>query len=89
MRNQFTMANRSEAASIYPAVQNLLLAARSLGLAATLTTWHLMAEGEVKRVLGIPRKIHTYALIPIGWPMGSFGPVRRHPVDDVIHADRW
>jgi nitroreductase len=89
LRNQFAFSGRSEAASIYPAVQNLLLAARSLGLAANLTTWHLMAEGEVKRVLGIPRNVETYGLIPVGWPIGSFGPVRRRPVDEVIHTDRW
>src|SRR5262249_54222442 len=89
MRNQFTFTNRSEAASIYPAVQNILLAARSLGLAANLTTWHLLAEGEVKRVLGIPRNIHTYGLIPIGWPLGNFGPVRRRDVNEAIHTDRW
>ena len=48
-----------------------------------------MAEGEVKDVLGIPRNVHTYALIPIGWPMGTFGPVRRDSVDHMIHLDRW
>jgi len=89
MRNQKIFSNRSEAASIYPGVQNLLLAARSLGLAANMTTWHLMAEGEVKEILGIPSRIHTYSLIPVGWPIGSFGPVRRRPVDEVIHHDRW
>lgn len=88
-RNQNIFANRSEAASIYPGVQNLLLAARSLGLAANMTTWHLMAEGEVKKILGIPSGVHTYSLIPVGWPMGSFGPVRRRSVDEVIHHDRW
>jgi nitroreductase len=89
LRNQFAFSDRSEAASIYPAVQNLLLTARTMGLAANLTTWHLLAEGEVKRVLGIPRGVQTFGLIPIGWPMGSFGPVRRRPVDEVIHRDRW
>jgi nitroreductase len=89
LRNQFAFSGRSEAASIYPAVQNLLLTARTLGLAANLTTWHLLAEGEVKRVLGIPRGVQTFALIPIGWPIGSFGPVRRRPVDEVIHRNRW
>jgi nitroreductase len=89
LRNSSRLTDRSEAASIYPAVQNLLLAARSVGLAANLTTWHLMAEGEVKAVLGIPASVHTFALIPIGWPMGTFGPVRRGPVEDVIHTDRW
>jgi nitroreductase len=88
-RNLGTLTNRTEAASIYPAVQNLLLAARSLGLAANLTTWHLMAEGEVKQALGIPRGVHTYALIPVGWPVGKFGRVRRHPVELMIHRDRW
>jgi nitroreductase len=88
-RNTNTFTNRSEAASIYPAVQNLLLAARSLGLAATMTTWHLIAEGEVKRVLGIPSGVHTFAMIPIGWPMGTFGRVRRHPAEQLIHRDRW
>lgn len=89
IRNTGIVKSRSEAASIYPAVQNVLLAARSLGLAANLTTWHLMAEGEVKRILGIPRRVHTYAIIPIGWPSGTFGPVKRRPVDEVIHRNRW
>jgi nitroreductase len=89
VRNSRTFSDRSEAASIYPAVQNLLLAARALGLGATLTTWHLMAEGEIKEVLGIPRRVHTFAVIPIGWPIGRFGPVRRRPVDQLIHRDRW
>ena len=88
-RNLGTLTDRSEAGSIYPAVQNILLAARSLGLAAGMTTWHLMAEGDVKRVLEIPRAVHTYAMIPVGWPAGKFGPVRRHPVEEMIHRDRW
>jgi nitroreductase len=89
VRNTGKLTTRSEAASIYPAIENMLLAARSLGLAANLTTWHLAAEGEIKAILGIPKNVHTYALIPIGWPMGSFGPVRRRPVAQAIHHDRW
>jgi nitroreductase len=80
---------RVEAASIYPAVQNLLLAARALGLAANLTSWHLLLEAEFKAVLGIPRNVHTFALIPVGWPMGHFGSTRRRPAADLIHPDRW
>ena len=80
---------RSEAASIYPGVQNLLLTARALGLGATLTTWHLMIEADFKRVLGIPRGVHAFAVIPVGWPVGEFGPVRRRPVAEVVHLDRW
>ena len=68
---------RSEAASIYPAIQNLLLAARARGLAATMTTWHLIAEADVKQILDIPNDVRTYALVPIGWPLGRFGPVAR------------
>jgi nitroreductase len=80
---------RSEAASIYPAVQNLLLAARARGLAATMTTWHLFAEADVKEILEIPNGVRTYALIPIGWPLGRFGPVTRRPPDEVIRRDHW
>lgn len=80
---------RSEAASIYPAIQNLLLAARARGLAATMTTWHLFAEADVKRILEVPDNIRTYALIPIGWPLGRFGPVTRRPPDEVIRRDHW
>jgi nitroreductase len=81
--------DRSEAASVYPGVQNLLLAARAHGLGATLTTWHLTMEAEFKRVLGIPRRIKTFALIPVGWPHGRFGPVARRPAAEAIHRDRW
>jgi nitroreductase len=82
-------AARSEAASILPGVENLLLAARALGLGACLTTWHLLAEDELKEILGIPRDVHTFAVIPVGWPLRPFGPVRRRPVEEAIHRDRW
>ena len=82
-------SGRSEAASVYPGVQNLLLAARALGLGATLTTWHLALEPEFKAVLGIPRSVKTFAVIPVGWPRGNFGPVVRRPAAEVIHRDRW
>jgi nitroreductase len=89
VRGVMRMSARSEGASIYPAVENLLLAARAHGLAACLTTWHLLAEDDFKEVLGIPRDVKTWAVIPIGWPLRRFGPVRRRPVDDVIHRERW
>jgi nitroreductase len=82
-------ADRSEAGSVYPGVQNLLLAARAHGLGATLTTWHLAMEPEFKAVLGIPRRIKTFALIPVGWPRGHLGPVVRRPAAEAIHRDRW
>lgn len=81
--------NLAEASSIYPAVQNLLLAARAHGLGATLTIWHLFQEADFRRVLGVPDDYGIYALIPVGYPIGRFGPVRRRPVADVLHWDRW
>jgi len=82
-------AQRAESAFYYPAVQNLLLAARAHGLAACLTTWHLFAEDEFKEVIGIPKDVRTWAIIPIGWPLRRFGSVNRRPVDEVIHRERW
>jgi nitroreductase len=89
LRNMPRMLGSAEAASIYPAVQNLLLMARALGLAATLTTWHIMFEQEFKSTLGIPRAVNTYAIIPVGWPAGRFGPVSRRSAGDSIHWQQW
>jgi nitroreductase len=80
---------RTSGSSIYPAVQNMLLAARALGLGATLTTLYLNFEKEIDAVLGLPSDVHTYALLPIGYPMGRFGPVRRVPLGDVVYQDKW
>jgi nitroreductase len=79
----------AEASSIYPAVQNILLAARSHGLGATLTIWHLFNEKGFRSVLNVPKNHGVYALIPIGYPLGNFGPVRRRPTEEVIHWQRW
>ncbi|WP_055691922.1 nitroreductase family protein, partial [Streptomyces prasinus] len=79
----------AEGSCVYPGVQNLLLAARGLGLAANITIWHLMLEEEWKAALGIPEDMHTFAAIPVGWPRGNFGPVRRRPVEEVVHRNRW
>ena len=80
---------RTAGSSIYPAVQNILLAARALGLGATLTTLYLNFEKEVETTLGLPADVHSYALIPLGYPMGRFGAVRRVPLADVVYGDRW
>jgi nitroreductase len=80
---------RMSGASIYPAVQNMLLAARALGLGATLTTRHLLHEAEAEAALGLPEGVHSYAILPIGWPMGNFGPVGRGPLDEITYLDRW
>jgi nitroreductase len=80
---------RTAGSSIYPAVQNMLLAARALGLGATLTTLYLNFEKEVEAALGLPPDVHSYALLPIGYPMGRFGPVRRVPLSEVVYEDQW
>ena len=80
---------RTSGSSIYPAVQNMLLAARALGLGATLTTVYLQFEKEAEAALGLPPNVHSHALLPIGYPMGRFGPVRRIPLVDVVYEDRW
>jgi nitroreductase len=80
---------RVAGSSIYPAVQNMLLAARALGLGATLTTIHLSFEKETEAALGLPEDWHSYAILPVGYPMGRFGPVRRVALADVVFEDRW
>ena len=77
--------------SIYPAVQNLMLAARGLGLGTVITTIHKGREAEVRALLEIPQGVETAALIPMGFPGegARFGPTRRTPVDEVAHRDRW
>jgi nitroreductase len=80
---------RIRGASIYPAVQNVILACRALGLGTVITTNHLRCEDEVKAVLGLPDDVSTYALMPIGYPEGKFGPLARKPVHEVVHSDRW
>jgi nitroreductase len=75
--------------SIYPAVENLLLACRGRGLGASLTTTHQMFEDELASYLGIPDTYGVVAAIPIGYPTGRFGPVRRKAVGEVTHFDRW
>ena len=78
-------------ASIYPAVQNLMLAARALGLGTVLTTLHTHREQDVKELLGIPDSVETAALIPMGYPAEGqrFGGSRRKPVEEVTFYDRW
>jgi nitroreductase len=75
--------------SIYPAVQNMLLACRGLGVGATLTTTHCFFEEELKQKLGVPQNMEISALLPLGFPRGKFGKTTRKPVDEVLYWDRW
>jgi len=76
-------------ASIYPAVQNLMLAARALGIGSCITTIHKFRDDQVKELLGIPADVETAALIPLGYPLGKFGRPPRGPLREVAFADRW
>ncbi|HEY3695429.1 nitroreductase family protein [Phenylobacterium sp.] len=82
-------AGASSGASIYPAVQNMLLAARALGLGSTLTARHMAYGKEVDAVFGLPEGVVSFAILPIGYPLGNFGPIRRGPLSAVTHLDRW
>jgi len=87
--DEIAYAERIRGASIYPAVQNILLACRGFGLGTVVTTNHIRCEGEVKELLGTPEDVSTWALMPIGWPVDQFGPLTRRPIREVVHADRW
>lgn len=81
--------NPGEGASIYPACQNLLLAARALGYGGVMTTWHGVVEAELRALLGIPDGVAIAATIPLGRPAGRHGPVRRRPLPELVYDDRW
>ncbi len=75
--------------SIYPSVQNLLLAARAAGLGAALITLPLWSTFLARRALGLPFGVMPCAVVPIGWPRGKYGPTTRRPVGEVVHVDRY
>ena len=79
----------TEGASIYPACQNLLLAARAIGLGGVLTGLQALVEDELRGVLGIPGEVALAATITLGHPAGAHGPVRRRPLGELVYEDRW
>ena len=87
--DEVAYTDRIRGAGIYPAVQNIMLACRGFGLGTVITTNHIRCEDELKRLLGIPAEVSTFALMPIGWPIDKFGPLTRRPLAEVAHADRW
>ena len=86
---RYRKPNSFEGASVYPAVQNLLLAARALGFGGALTGWHLAVEDELRSLLEIPDDVFVAGTITIGKPAGSHGPVRRRPMRELIYAESW
>ena len=79
----------STPASVYPAVQNLLLAARAVGLGGVLTTNHRFHHGEIKKLLDIPDEVTVFAMAPLGFPAQRHGRKSRQPVEEVTYQDRW
>jgi nitroreductase len=75
--------------SIYPSVQNLLLAARAAGLGAGLITLPLWSTSVVRRILGLPWRVTPCAVVPLGWPRGRYGPTTRKAVGEVVSLDRY
>ena len=77
------------AGSVFPGVQNLLLAARALGIGSVLTTLHPSVMDRVNGMFGVPADAHFHCCIPLGYPRGNFGPTRRYETADTTYWDRW
>jgi nitroreductase len=84
-----SVATSSSYGSIYPAVQNLLLAARAAGLGAALITVPLWSKLLARRALGLPWNVTPCAVIPLGWPIGKYGPTTRRPVGELVSLDKY
>ena len=80
---------QTDGASVYPACQNLLLAARALGYGGVLTGFHHMAEPELRRLLRIPDEVELMATVTLGRPQGRHGPVRRRPLPELVFGEQW
>jgi nitroreductase len=77
-------------ATAYTATENVLLAARALGLGAVMTVPMVLAPPRTyEKILGLPRNLLLAAIVPIGYPQGNFGPVARPPAESVISWDRY
>lgn len=75
--------------SVYPAVQNLLLGCRAVGLGASIQTLPIWFVPGAKRILGLPWNVNPVCIIPIGWAKGRYGPTKRAPIGEVVHVDRY
>lgn len=79
----------ADGSTAYPAVQNILLAARALKLGAVLTTQHFFVPGQFEAAIGLPSSVTLAAVIPVGYPKGKFGPVTRPDPRSVVSWDRY
>jgi len=78
-----------EGASVYPAVQNVLLAARALGYGGVITGFHGLVDTELKALLSIPEEVFIACTLTLGKPAGNHGPVRRRPMRELVYGDTW
>ncbi len=85
----WTRRGQPQSQALFPAVQNILLACRAVGLGASLTTLHRAFGEELDRWLGLPENCPTCALIPIGWPRGRYGRPPRRSVDECLFFERY
>ncbi len=81
--------SKLEAASIYPACQNILLAARALGYGGVITGYHLAVEDELVEMLEIPPDVFIAGTMTLGKPEGKHGAVRRRPLSELVYVDKW
>lgn len=86
---RYRPTNATEGASVYPACQNLLLAARALGYGGVLTIWHAFVEAELRALLELPDDVAIAATITLGKPAGRHGPVRRVPMAELVYDSTW
>jgi len=82
-------SGRGQAGSVLPAVQNLMLAARALGVGSVPTTLHPQVTERVNALLGIPPDAELHLCVPLGYPRGRFGPTRRRPTAETVYLNRW
>jgi nitroreductase len=87
--DRYRKPSPDEGASVYPACQNLLLAARALGYGGALTMWHHGVETELRELLEIPDHVAMSACITLGVPVGNHGPLKRKPLAEVTFDDTW
>jgi nitroreductase len=76
-------------ASVYPAVQNLLLSIHAMGLGSVLTTRWKAREAEMKAPLGLPDNVEMHAILPVGWPDRKYGRGKRVPMAEVTYREKW
>jgi len=85
----FSRPSGAAASSTFPGVQNLLLAARAMGIGSVLTTLHPEVMARVHSMFNVPEEMVFHCCIPLGYPRGKFGPTSRLPTSETTYWDKW